>query len=68
LKGQIFYENAGLRQITVNGGFPGGLDELPGHHPATGQMFPLGHATNDEFAWLRAPAPAQLCTLRNPCR
>jgi hypothetical protein len=25
LEGQIFYENAGLRQITVNGRFPGGL-------------------------------------------
>ena len=66
LEGQIFYENAGLRRITVNGRFPGGLN-MPLKTAGDGRTFPFGHATNDEPAWLGAPAYAQLCTLRNPC-
>jgi hypothetical protein len=64
LEAQIFDENAGLRQNTLNGGFPGGSNGPPKSSGQSHPKFPCDHSTNGESS----PAYAHLSTLRKPGR
>jgi hypothetical protein len=64
LEGRIFYENAGLRRISVNAGFPGGLARAA--KPARCSARAIRLMTNSHgFAWPLMPsfAPCVTCAV-----